>query len=336
VLLIGGSYACPRCLRRGPSRICDRCAKPGLNLEEPPGAALLRKALRSGELKPAGSVAAFWARRSVIARIEWLVSLLVTFVGAAVFARELHGETPSARFEPWMALLSVPVFVGFLALVRVIVLLASLLLRLWLAMVLLVVMLIAAIVDAILLKLASATRATRASARLASWLPLIFSGMTTRFALVPTTPVLGASSLSGVLDAALEATSFRGHVGDLAFSDLLPVAFDASTEQNERVHVIIDAGGLDFDEHETHRKAKRDRDPEKRASLSLSSDGPTWLRDAPAKNSHTRVARAGTPITLHGGEWSGESSRISPGEASRPDVRVLRGTAEHPLWARLG
>jgi hypothetical protein len=309
VLLVGARYACPRCLRRGPVRACTRCAKPGFDLEEPPGAVLLRKAQIKGELRPSGSMAALWDRQSTTARVEWGVAVVVTIVGGVVMFRGAN-----AGLEGPMVLLGIPIFVAFIALIRLIAFLAFLVLRMGLMLVLLALALVAAVIEMVLKKLALVDSQKPVSAALLKGLPLLMTGLFNRFTLTPVTPTLGAPTFAGTLETALDTRWFAGRTGDMEFADALPIDVVVAGREGEHVRVTLDAGGIDLGEHAPAGKASHKVNPD--------DEGPTWLRRTPPHDRGRRVIPKGTGVTFHGGEWG------KAGEA-----RVLRGTHEQPLWA---
>ena len=324
MLLVGARYACPRCLRRGPTRKCSRCAKPGFDLEEPPGAALLQKALLKSELRPSGSMAALWDRQSGTSKVEWGVALLATLVGGIAMFRDANTGLGGP-----MVLLGIPIFLAFLALIRLIVFLGSLVLRLGLMTLVLALALVALVVEVVLMKLTSAQCGGKVSGALLKGLPLLWVGLFTRFTLAPMKPTIGAPTFTGNLDRKLEIRSFVGRTGDAEFADALPIELLVGGGDGEQVRVTLEAGGIDLGDHGTtgavSEVAAPDDDGVERATLSLTHEGPSWLRQAPVHGGGRHVSRKGTRVSLHGGAWE------KAGEA-----RSLRGTHEQPLWAVFG
>ena len=314
MLLVGGRFACERCLVRGVTPGCRRCGLARVDLGSKDGAAVLAKALDRGKLVPiiaAGRTRRWWARRSIASKIEWIFSLLAAVgITLGVFMSLGAGqEAPGIAAIP-MALL-------FFALVRPIVFLGALVLRLAILTAALVVCLVALIVSVVV------TRKKEDQAKAATWLldrSLRILDLGKRRFLEPLVDAPETPSLEATLEAPLTLLAFSGATGDMRFDDGVIDAFEARDVEGRIVRIELDAGTV------------TDTDLKPIVGTTV-LPRPSWLAKAPVAKARGRVIASGTRIDCHGGEWSEIASAAGGGEDFRhpPTIRLLRGTPEHPL-----
>lgn len=319
MLLVGGRFACTRCLERGCEERCRSCGDVTLDLGGDTGLATLEKAVKEGKLEPAGrkGISGWWSRRGTSSKVEWVVSLLVTLFTVGILANE-------GRNEPRTAIVSCLIaFPFFLLLYRLVILLLWLVIRL-------VIVLLALIVSLVLVVAEMVARRDTTRSTYSGWL---LDGATRlldtdrRWTLEMASPQALPHELEARLEGPYQLLAIGGKTGDMIYGDVLATSFDVRTEDDELVHVELDAGFV-----EDEGFAPLESWPSVLADGS-SSVRPGWVLSAPKEQSRTRQLTAGTCVRIAGGIWSEMPSPAgSDGDFRRaPMIRVLRGTSASPL-----
>jgi hypothetical protein len=318
-LLLGARYLCPACLGRGFRPTCP-CGRPATDLTTVEGAALLSRARKSKDLEPTRpSLLRWWKRQTTAARVEWVIA----FVGALGLVSWVLGSSqPGDGSERWLA---IPFFFLFFLLLRVIAFLGDMVLRLLGVLVLLVAALILVLVEGLVLRRKDARLST---ATLELIQRMLDFGARSAFVSHPLREPHPTARLVGRLSTTEEAqptfSRYEGRAGNLVFADAMLDPFEIALPDGELVRVEPDVGAVIV----ASPPPKASRRKTERASL----DAPSWL---PAKVARAPEAFAsGKPVGLAGGRWGEAPSALGTGEDFRraPTIRVLRGTAEEPLY----